>query len=257
MSLWDQHAEFLAEEAVELWGFSKRPAIEIFALMRSAYEEALYQTQIKLACLTGRLEIIDAPQPYQTADDPLPAVGLYSVKLAAFNEVFWGTESRTPQVGQSVPFQDHFEDWCSNKTDTTPGNSSRFEVQRFSATEINRWLKTCGIKAKDAFSAQLSSVSAGIVNTQDCTKSGVANSASNDLTPLEKDWKAHAWDHAVAYTNQIKHNSTPNLLTISDHVAKKLRAEGITTSTGKPPSGAYIKRHALRGFWNVMKKEQR
>ncbi|TAL70975.1 MAG: hypothetical protein EPN79_05340 [Burkholderiaceae bacterium] len=64
-----------------------------------------------------------------------------------------------------------------------------------------------------------------------------------------EDWQKNA--RVIA--NKIIERQTakdlyPNQETIADEIAKKFRSDGIVGSGGKPLTGAYIKRHALKGI---------
>lgn len=65
----------------------------------------------------------------------------------------------------------------------------------------------------------------------------------------EKQWIPKAQEYAKQFIEkQAAVGATPNQNVIGDHVAKRFRDEGVKTQTGKPPTGSYIKRYALKGL---------
>jgi hypothetical protein len=52
-----------------------------------------------------------------------------------------------------------------------------------------------------------------------------------------------------------KRDLYPNLETIADQVANEFRKSGLTGAMGKPVTGAYLKRHALKGISSATVKQ--
>jgi hypothetical protein len=258
MSGWDQQVTFLAEEVVHLAvQNNKADATVLLASMRAAYEEGLYQTNMKHLCLSGKFEVTDAPAPYQSPGDPLPENALLSVRLAAYGDALWGksdggieSEERINAAVAGV----FFSNWHGQRNGSDHDHSCRFEVQRFTAAELQRWMQACGIKAKRRFEKTVAKFTGSTPDTDTQLDSGDNDTQGLSQPPVpDRDWLAIAFEYGKEYeTEQRALGVCPNLNHIGDHVAKRLRKEGITTKTGKPPCGAYIKRHALKGLRQPM-----
>ena len=69
------------------------------------------------------------------------------------------------------------------------------------------------------------------------------------------EWKAKAiFRAAEIIERQRKRDLYPPQITIADEIAREFRAAGIVGADGKPLSGAYIKRHALKGISSAQNK---
>lgn len=154
MSLWDQHAEFLAEEAASLvCSTDASEAKALLSRMRKCYAEALNQLVFKYDCVIGELEIEGDTEItlYRSLEDPLPASGLYSKSLRAYEEIFFlsptTVQADTAEIAEAKKFFDVFRE----NTGDHPVTSSHFEIQQFSREEIDRWLRVQGIESEYAF----------------------------------------------------------------------------------------------------------
>ena len=73
-------------------------------------------------------------------------------------------------------------------------------------------------------------------------------------TGTQSNWIAVARTYGQQFVDkQARSGAFPNQEVIGDHVAKRFVDEGLTTDRGKPPSGAYVKRHALKGLRSMRK----
>jgi|GEM_PF-7016465 len=62
-------------------------------------------------------------------------------------------------------------------------------------------------------------------------------------------WISIAKQYAKEFIDeQAALHAYPSQQAIGDRIAKRFRNEGITALSGKPPSGSYIKRYALKGI---------
>jgi hypothetical protein len=115
----------------------------------------------------------------------------------------------------------------------------------FTRKEIARWLQLNEIKSIYPFSLRAP------INTKKASKSTVNKDGSDPNNEANKDteWISIARQYANEFIiEKAKKNSYPNQKDIGDHVAKRFRAEGINAAHGKPPTGSYIKRKALKGI---------
>lgn len=79
---------------------------------------------------------------------------------------------------------------------------------------------------------------------------------AQDATPVPEvdgdhpeEWKLKAQEHAKAIIKRDrKKDLYPSQENVSDEVARTLRESGVFGAGGKPLTGAYIKRHALKGI---------
>ena len=70
------------------------------------------------------------------------------------------------------------------------------------------------------------------------------------------DWMEAAQQRAIEYIKEMKARDLyPNQATIADKVASEFRESGRVGKDGKPLSGAYIKRHALKGISSAIAKQ--
>ena len=155
MSVWDQHADFLAKDAAYLATENDFEAAGLIKLMQDAYEKAKSETSIKYELVSdpGRLVLHGRdgtiiPNRYQSVNDSLPDDVLYSsVLLGHIQEIFdFEDESDLHHA-----FIEHYKSWRKNNTSSPDTSSCLFEVQRFSRKEIDRWLNLRGIVSKYAF----------------------------------------------------------------------------------------------------------
>lgn len=86
-------------------------------------------------------------------------------------------------------------------------------------------------------------------------KSIGAGNPSNALSEKHRknkaqpDWITVARAYGQQFIDkQAKSGAFPNQQIVGDHVAKRFVDEGLTTELGKPPTGSYVKRHALKGL---------
>lgn len=154
MSVWDQHTDFLAEQAALLATQDELEAQGLLELMRNAYEKAREATCSKWFWTTtkAKLEIRDGqgrliPPPYQSPKDPLPEDAFYSKDLIShIAEIFnFDDDSELHEA-----LVEMYENWQGNKSKNID-LSSRFEVQRFDRYEVHRWLSLRGIESKYQF----------------------------------------------------------------------------------------------------------
>ena len=72
----------------------------------------------------------------------------------------------------------------------------------------------------------------------------------------ENDWIVRAKARArEIIAEQKAQDLYPNQETIADQIAKEFRKAGTFSVSGKPPNGAYIKRHALKGISSAVAKQ--
>lgn len=153
MSVWDQHADFLAEQAARLATHDELEAQGLLELMRNAYEKAREATHSKWIWINGKakVEIRDGQgrfisPPYQSQKDPLPKDALYSQDLIGHIREIFDTEGDSDFHNELVEI---YEYWHNNSKKLN--FSSRFEVQRFGRNEMHRWLAVRGIESKYPF----------------------------------------------------------------------------------------------------------
>lgn len=69
------------------------------------------------------------------------------------------------------------------------------------------------------------------------------------------EWKAKARARAVEIIErQRKRDLYPPLIDVADEIAREFRAGGVMGASGKPLTGSYIKRHALKGISSAQGK---
>ena len=155
MSVWDQHADFLAKDAAYLATENEFEAVGLLKLMQTAYERAERETSTKyeFVCGSGRVVLFGhngtiIPNRYQSVNDPLPVDGLYSNVLMGHIQEIFDFEDDSDLHNA---FIDQYKSWRKNNTISSHNSSCLFEVQRFNRKEIDRWLNLRGIVSKYAF----------------------------------------------------------------------------------------------------------
>jgi len=158
MSVWDQHDDFLAEQAALL---AMKDGLEVqglLELMRNAYEKARQATDSKYLWLSGKVKVEmrdgegrQIPPPYQSVKDPLPEDGFYSIALKSHIQEIFDSESDS-YVDWHEVMVEIYDSWQKDEL----GNShNRFEVQRFSREEIGRWLQLRNIQSAYSFAVKI------------------------------------------------------------------------------------------------------
>jgi hypothetical protein len=120
----------------------------------------------------------------------------------------------------------------------------RLERVRVSRAELHRWVQAVGINSAYSFGPpQATGQTASDTRTvQDGRVVEVPQAAPPG-------WKAMAERRAAEIiANDKKKDLYPSQENIADTVAKEFRAAGVVGAGGKPLTGAYIKRHALKGI---------
>jgi len=155
MSIWDQHADFLAKDAAYLATEDAFEAEGLLKLMRDAYEKAKSETNIKYELVNGSSRVVlhghngaVIPNRYQSVNDPLPVDALYSSVLMGHIQEIFDFEDDSDLHNA---FIEHYKSWRNNNSSSYHGVSCLFEVQRFKRKEIDRWLNLRGIESKYAF----------------------------------------------------------------------------------------------------------
>lgn len=155
MSVWDQHADFLAKDAAYLATENEFEAVGLLKLMQTAYERAERETSTKyeFVCGSGRVVLYGRngtiiPNRYQSVNDPLPVDGLYSNVLMGHIQEIFDFEDDSDLHNA---FIDQYKSWRKNNTISSHNSSCLFEVQRFNRKEIDRWLNLRGIESKYSF----------------------------------------------------------------------------------------------------------
>ena len=155
MSVWDQHADFLAKDAAYLATENEFEAVGLLKLMQTAYERAERETSTKyeFVCGSGRVVLYGRngtiiPNRYQSVNDPLPVDGLYSNVLMGHIQEIFDFEDDSDLHNA---FIDQYKSWRKNNTISSHTSSCLFEVQKFNRKEIDRWLNLRGIESKYAF----------------------------------------------------------------------------------------------------------
>lgn len=78
-----------------------------------------------------------------------------------------------------------------------------------------------------------------------------------DASQTAQEWKRLAQDRAREIIRDYEVNDWyPSQKTIADTIASEFRRDGIMGTDGKPPSGATIKRHALKGISSARGRKQ-
>lgn len=248
MSVWDQHDDFLAEEVAELAITDASESTGLLSLMHKAYDLALRETETKYLFITDKIEIDGEPalQPYRFKEDPLPEDGLYSVALETYKELLFNSIAAEQQDEQSqADVHKLFDTFRNEKNGEHPSLSSQFEIQQFSRKEISRWLQLNEINSIYPFSLK------NQLNTKKASKSTASKDGSDPNNEANKDteWISIARQYANEFIiEKAKKKSYPSQNDIGDHVAKRFRDEGINAAHGKPPTGSYIKRKALKSI---------
>ena len=155
MSIWDQHADFLAKDAAYLATEDAFEAEGLLKLMRDAYEKAMRETDIKYELVNGSGHVVlygrngaVIPNRYQSVNDPLPVDALYSSVLMGHIQEIFDFEDDSDLHNA---FIEHYKSWRKNNTISSHNSSCLFKVQRFNRKEIDRWLNLRGIESQYAF----------------------------------------------------------------------------------------------------------
>jgi len=155
VSVWDQHADFLAKDAAYLATEDEFEAEGLLKLMRDAYEKAKSQTNIKYELVSASNRVVVhghngavIPNLYQSVNDPLPVDALYSSVLMGHIQEIFDFEDESDL---HIAFIEHYKSWRNNNSISSHGVSCLFDVQRFKRKEIDRWLNLRGIESKYAF----------------------------------------------------------------------------------------------------------
>ena len=249
MSIWDKHSKFLAKDAALLATESGIEAEGLIKLMHQAYENARKNvsskylflfSSVKVELRGGDGKLIQLP--YQSVDDPLPDEGFYSDDLMGhINEIF----DLNSDPDWRLAMTECYEGWNERKGDDPTSAPHCFEVQMFTRKEIARWLQLNEIKSIYPFSLKAQ------LNTKKASKStaGKDSSDPNNEANNDTEWISIARRYANEFIiEKATKNSYPSQNDIGDHVAKRFRNEGINAAHGKPPTGSYIKRKALKGI---------
>lgn len=92
---------------------------------------------------------------------------------------------------------------------------------------------------------------------EEATGASPSSGAPASTNATEPAWKAQACQRAEEIIQRQRVNDWfPSQLHIADEIAREFRAAGITGLNGKPLTGSYIKRHALRGISSAQAKLQ-
>lgn len=76
-------------------------------------------------------------------------------------------------------------------------------------------------------------------------------------TPQQPEWKERARERAVGIIKRQRDKDLyPSQIDIADEIAREFRNSQIHGTDGKPLSGEYIKRHALKGISSAVGKSQ-
>jgi hypothetical protein len=127
----------------------------------------------------------------------------------------------------------------------------RLERVRVSRAELHRWVQAVGINSAYSFGPpQATGQTASDTRTvQDGRVVEVPQAAPPG-------WKAMAERRAAEIiANDKKKDLYPSQENIADTIAKEFRAAGVVGAGGKPMTGAYIKRHALKGISSEQGKQ--
>ena len=154
ISVWDQHADFLAKQVADLATSNASESAGLLSLMRKDYEKALNEIEMKYLCITNQLEINGDSSllPYHSIEDPLPEDGLFSVALEAYKSLLFDSTAAAKYSEQlQTDEQLFFENFRKEKLGEHSSLSSQFEIQQFSRQEISRWLNQRGVVSKYLF----------------------------------------------------------------------------------------------------------
>jgi hypothetical protein len=151
MSLWDQHSEFLAEQIADLVFEDARERKALLSLMRKAYENAHADLSARYHEAYGLIEI-EGEDSASTGRQGRLEEGLYSIAIQAYEDLLL-SPATTASLDEKGTQDTHqlFQGWLDNPDSPHPALSGRFEVQRFSRAEIERWLLVHQIDSKYAF----------------------------------------------------------------------------------------------------------
>jgi hypothetical protein len=128
------------------------------------------------------------------------------------------------------------------------GPDGEFQVQKFARTEIQRWLSVVGIRS--AYQFDRKQLNAGPFRVTPAPPVGAVGASGSD-----KPWKEQARARADEIIKRDKAKDLyPSQVNIADEIAKQFRKDGLTGADGKPLTGAYIKRWALKGISSAQSK---
>ena len=146
MSLWDQFDRFTAVDAATLAiQNNESEAKALLTKMRKAYDKALGETFHKYYDTSYQATQADNIKiRYQSIDDPLPDLYLYSWALVLQAKVLF----RPNPSEASYKF---FQEWYTNETGSDGAFSSNFDAQEFSRDELHKWLTLNEIKSTYQF----------------------------------------------------------------------------------------------------------
>lgn len=249
MSIWDKHSRFIAKDAALLATGTGIEAEGLVKLMQHAYEIARREVSTKHSFLFGdvKVEMRDGDGkliqlPYQTVDAPLPVEGFYSIDLMGHIDEIFDLNSNPYW---RLAMTERYQRWNQRKSNDPTAAPHCFEVQMFTRREIARWLQLNEIKSIYSFSLKAQ------LHTKTGSKSVTRKDGSDPNNEANKgtEWISIARQYAKEFIDkQAELSAYPSQQAIGDHVAKRFRTEGITSSSGKPPIGSYIKRKALKGI---------
>lgn len=128
------------------------------------------------------------------------------------------------------------------------GPDGEFQVQKFARTEIQRWLSVVGIRS--AYQFDRKQLNAGPLRVTPAPPVGAVGGSGSD-----EPWKKQARARADEIIKRDKAKDLyPSQVNIADEIAKQFRKDGLKGADGKPLSGAYIKRWALKGISSAQSK---
>ena len=137
--------------------------------------------------------------------------------------------------------------------------NDRPHLTRVKLADVARLAAALDWSLPDAFPRLQPTESAPMANETTEPRQDTETLASNGHisrdTPPE--WIGLAQEQAKAIIKDYKARDLyPNQITVADLIAKDFRASGIVGTDGKPPSGATIKRHALKGISSAIARQQ-
>lgn len=94
------------------------------------------------------------------------------------------------------------------------------------------------------------------VEEPEAAQAAVTVPAEQETLPAEPQWQEQARTMALSIIERDQAKSLfPSQHDIADEIARRFRDSGIVGAGGKPLSGAYIKRHALKGISSAQGKQ--
>lgn len=116
-------------------------------------------------------------------------------------------------------------------------------IQSISASSLEREVSTTGQYPQDYGSENLK------IGTSGAARASPPNAEHTLGHPTEQGWIMQARKRAdQIIKRQQARDLYPSQLTIADEIAREFRKSGVFGVAGKPLSGEYIKRHALKGI---------